>query len=247
MSPRAKLRVTAGKVAVASETPKRPIGNCIRRKAQIQPRAAAVDLGGEDAVDQHVHLHRRAGDHAGPHQRPQLAQARVAQSSAANGSGSPSVNSDGSCMRELGQAAQQHAEADAVERALAEHADAARSARAPGSKAKARPTPAITETMLNTVEAEAGTPKTKRAFSIPITAAASETNRMKGNRMPGQADRQLELARHVVEAEVGDLHDQRRGGDGDDGTGRRGEDHRASRSGWPAPRPARRPPCPRCG
>ena len=35
--------------------------------------------------------------------------------------------------------------------------------------------------MLNTVEAEAGMPKMKREFSIPITAAASETKRMNGN------------------------------------------------------------------
>ena len=51
------------------------------------------------------------------------------------------------------------------------------------SKAKASATPATTETMLNTVDAEAGTPKMNLAFSMPITAAASETNRMKGNRM----------------------------------------------------------------
>ena len=37
--------------------------------------------------------------------------------------------------------------------------------------------------MLNTVEADAGTPNTNLAFSIPITAAASDTNRMKGNRI----------------------------------------------------------------
>ena len=34
MSPRAKARVTAGRVAVARETPNTPMGNCISRKAQ---------------------------------------------------------------------------------------------------------------------------------------------------------------------------------------------------------------------
>jgi hypothetical protein len=39
------------------------------------------------------------------------------------------------------------------------------------------------ETMLKTVEAEAGTPNTNRALSMPMTAAASDTNRMNGKRM----------------------------------------------------------------
>ena len=59
--------------------------------------------------------------------------------------------------------------------------------------------------MLNTVEAEAGTPNTKRAFSIPITAAASETKRMKGNRMRVSRTASSNLPGTAMEAEVGHL------------------------------------------
>ena len=122
-----------------------------------------------------------AGDDAGPHQRPQLAQARVAQLQLpVEAEAEPEQRRQ--LHAELRQAAQKHADADPVDRRARRTPGAARSPAPSESKAKAQATPAITETMLNTVEAEAGMPKMKREFSIPITAAASETKRMKGKR-----------------------------------------------------------------
>ena len=165
----------------------------------VEPRDRAVRMCEANwPLTSDVDLHGRAGDGARDHQDQHGAQRRVAEIELATVKRKPSLQSDGSWMRELRQAAEQHAEAPAENRRARRSGDGASPAAARRSKAKSAPL--TTETMLKTVLALAGMPKIFRALSMPITAAASETKRMKGKSSRVMLHGQLEFSGHVFEA-----------------------------------------------
>ena len=76
----AACREMSGSAAVAIDTPKSPIGRYIRRNAYLQPRHRALRLGrGQRRVHEHVDLHGREAERAGPHQPQDLPHARIAE------------------------------------------------------------------------------------------------------------------------------------------------------------------------